>query len=355
MIFTLLIAGCSRPAPPPIAPAQDTTPNCVQITPVVAAMPNIPTHLAIAATSTYFVQETDNGLDTVYRIDPLDQSHTTALTSAAVAAAMGKPTGTGNFQDLAAEGDTLYFYFAGQQGHEFFSCVGRFDPAGKIQILADYQFLSTLCAVGDSISIYRAEMAASGDIIWLWLHSVDGSFFLQIDPSNPDATAIVSRPFIQPQADLTTLQFTNDNYAVGAGPDGDLLVLDYFVGDLWQISPQGLAKPLHSLTGLPSSASAPALDPSERIAIFFSGTDLFVPRSDAQQMEQTPYTEFPALMLFSDQDTQSFSVTALRTPAEFPAAKLQFACMRPTSDGSGWIAYNPSDGEFFRLKLAHQD
>ena len=198
-------------------------------------------------------------------------------------------------------------------------------------------------------------MTPSAGTIWLWLHSVDGSIFLLIDPKNPALPAMITRPFVQPMAGVSALPLTRENYALGAGANGGMLILDYWSGILWQVSPTGFCKPLHNLTGLPSTASAPTLDADGRLAIFFAGADVFVPRDDSQTPEQIPYTEFPALLLFGDKDVKSFPVSTLLSRDQFPPANLQFGCMCPTADQSGWIAYNPAAGEFFRMKLVHRD
>jgi hypothetical protein len=277
----------------------------------------------------------------------------TQLTTASVAAALGKPTAHGNLVDLAADGNTLYFYFVGQYKNIFLSCLGRLDTDGKIEIVADQSRLANLCGIGDAISIYQGQLALSAGKIWLWLHCEDGSYFLQVDPTATDPSAMIRRPFDHVTADLASAAFTHENYALAPGPAGGLLVLDYWSGILWNINTTGYARPLHNFVGLPNNASPPALDSQGRIAVFFSGTDLFVPRDDSQP-EQIPYAEYPALILFGDAKNLIFPRTELLSGGQFPAEKLQFNPIRSTADMTGWLAYDPGSGEIFRLRLINR-
>jgi hypothetical protein len=342
--------GCSNPPPPP-APPQQHDPNFVQIDPLTAVLPGRPTHLCVSDSLTAFVQETDNGLDTVYQISPMDMAAATDLTTTSVAAALGKPDARGNFQDLAADGTTIYFYFVGSYKHMFLSCLGRLNPSGKIEILADQKRLGKICGVGDSISIYTGQLARSGDNIWFWLHSEDGSHFLLIDPTSTDPATRVGSPFDRLTTDLNPPAFTRESYALSGDADGGMLILDYWSGILWQITTEGYAKPLHNFTGLPAGASAPVLDADGNIAVFFAGTDTFAPRSDSQEPEQIPITQFPALILFKPDKTVTFSTPKLLTNGGFAVTTLQFTSMCARADGKAMIAYDPGAGEIFRLRL----
>jgi hypothetical protein len=354
LLTCLTLNGCSRPDAPTAPPATEE-PNAVQIDPITAVLPNLPTHLCVSDSLTAFVQETDNGLDTVYEISPLDMACASQLTSAAVAAAMGKPDAHGNLQDLAADGDTIYFYFVGNYKRAFVSCLGRLNPSGKVEILADQGRLGTLCGIGDAISIYHGQLAQSGGKVWLWLHSEDGSYFLQVDPKSTDPATLISRPFDHPVADLAAPSFTRESYALSPGPAGGLLLLDYWNGILWQITPTGYAKSLHSFTGLPNNASPPAIDATGRIIVFFSGTDLFVPREDSQMPEPIPYAEYPALIVFGDkQQYLIFQRSELLSGGQFPAENLKFNILCSTANNTAWLAYDPGSGEIFRLRLVNR-
>ncbi len=351
LLILTVSGGCSRPAPPPAPAAAAADPNYCQIDPITAALPGLPTHLAASDALTAFTQETSNGLDTVYQIDAMETSRPTLLTSAAIGKAMGKPGARGNIQDLAADGSTIYFYYAGSAHRAFVSCLGRMGPSGKIEILADQQRLGDFCGMGDAISIYRGQLAISDGQIWLWLHSEDGSYFIQIDPKSSDPSALLRKPFDKPVSDLAPPSLTRESYALAPGPGGGLLILDYWSGILWYMSPVGFMKPMHNFTGLPSNVSAPAMDEQGRIGAFFAGSDMFVPREDSQVPEEIPFAEYPALLLFGDKKILPFGRSALLSPAQFPQGQMQISAMISSADGSAWIGYDAAAGEIFRLHL----
>jgi hypothetical protein len=346
-----LTAGCSRSSAPVSDAAAPADPDAVQIDPVVAVAPNTNTHLATGSTGVYFVQETDDGDDSVYRLNDLDLAVKTELSSAAIAAAMGRPAVHGNFQDIAAVNDDLYFYFAGREDRNFVSCLGRFTSDGKLKILADNQKLGDLTGAGDTLSILQGSMTQSAGIVWLWLHSAAGSYFVQVDPKATDPANMVRIPFAHLTADMTQPVLTHDASTIGSGPNGTIHIIDGYMGILWEISPDGVAALKHNLTGLPSGLSSPVLDSEQRTILFATGSDMLPPRLESQHPEAMDYTEFPALLIFGSGRIQAFGKSVLRCNSQFPAEDLHIIDLCATPDGGAWIGYDPGAGELFKLQL----
>jgi|GEM_PF-1473678 hypothetical protein len=343
----LTAAGCSRPPPPP--PSPPPQPDTVQIDALLAVQRHRPTHLSAGDAGAVFVQETDEGNDVVYRVNAAALPEKIGLSSAAVLAAMGCSGGKGNFLDLAATDNTIYFYFAASVGRQSQACLGCLSLGGKIQVLADDRKLADLSGAGDTLSIYRADMALSGGKIWLWLHSVEGSCFLQIDPeASPPA---IGRPFARPTADFAAPVLTGDKYTVGAGPEGSIVIADLWIGTIWQIEPDGFAKPLGSLVGLPNAISAPAVDKQDRVVMFSAGEQNILPHGEAQQPSNIGATQFPALLIFGQNQVSRFSRTAIRVGAPFRLEDLRLSSMCPSPDHDGWIAYDAAAGELFHVHL----
>ena len=160
IICTLLIGGCSRPAPAPVQ-AADTTPNCVQIDPIAAALAQSTTHLAVGADNSYFVQETDNELDTVYRIDSLDTSHTTTLTSAAIGAPstvkawVESLTPAEIFKPSPPTGTQSTFISRASRAENLFVALAGLNPRGK-SIFSPTINISQPCAASATPSAFTA-------------------------------------------------------------------------------------------------------------------------------------------------------------------------------------------------------
>jgi hypothetical protein len=349
--LSLLTAGCSRPSAPAPAATAPPDPDSVQVEPIAAVAPNTNTHLATGSTGVYFVQETDDGDDSVYRLNDLDLAVKTELSSASIAAALGRPAVHGNFQDITAADDDLYFYFVGREQRNFVSCLGKYSPDGKLKILADDQKLGQLTGAGDTLSICQGNLTQSAGIIWLWLHSAAGSYFVQADSKSSDPAASVHVPFTQLTSDMTVPVLTHDSSTMGAGPNGSVLIIDGYMGILWEISPDGVAAVKHNLTGLPSNLSSPVMDSQERTILFATGGDMIPPRLETQHPEAMDYTEFPALLILGSGRIQSFGKSVLRCNSQFPAEDLHIVNLCATTDGSGWIGYDPGAGELFKLQL----
>lgn len=343
----LAAAGCSRPPPQPPPPPPE--PDTVQIDALLAVQRHRPTHLSASDAGAVFVQETDDGNDVVCRVNAAALPQKVGLNSAAVLAAMGCGGTKGNFLDLAATDNTVYFYFAASVGRQSQACLGYLSPEGKIQILADDRKLADLSGAGDSLSIYRADMAPSGGKIWLWLHSVQGSCFLQIDPAASPPT--IGRPFARPTADFAAPVLTGDQYTVGAGPDGSIVIADLWVGTIWQIEPDGFTKPLASLVGLPNAMSAPSVDKQGRVVMFSAGDQDILPRTEGQQPSNIAVTQFPALLIFGQSQVRRFSRAMIRVSEPFRVEDLRLSSMCPSPDHDGWIAYDAAAGELFHVRL----
>jgi len=344
---SLAASGCSRP-PPPVAPPPPQ-PDTVQIDALLAVHRQRPTHLSSSGAGVIFVQETDEGNDVVYRVNSAALAEKIGLSSAAVLTAMGCEGAKGNFLDLAVTDHTIYFYFAASVGRQFQACLGCLGPDGKIQILADTRKLADLSGFGNTLSIYRADMALSGGKIWLWLHSVAGACFLQIDPqASPPA---IDRPFARPTADFAAPILTGDKYTVGAGPEGSLVIADLWMGTLWEIAPDGFSTPLASLVGLPNAMSAPSVDKQDRVVMFSAGDQNILPRTEEQSAGDIGATQFPALLIFAPKQISRFSRPAIRVGAPFRVEDLRLSSMCPSPDHDGWIAYDAAAGELFHIRL----
>jgi hypothetical protein len=358
-LLIALVIGCSKSPEPAAATAPENSydtaaATVVQIDPLTAVVANETTHLAAGKAGIFFDQETDDGTDTVFQINQLDSAETTTLTAQSVGLAMGQKNVTGNFQGLAVAGDWLYFYFTGSADRASLCCVGRWNSQGQIEILANNQQLIDTTGTGDTLSICRGEMAQSDGIVWLWLHSINGSYFLQIDSTLAQTRPTVESRFKNLTIDYQPPDFTHDNYSVGAGPNQTLLIIDSWLGALWRVRPDGIIKQIHLLTGLPKEMSSPALDDQNRIIIFATGSDLIPPRVDSQAPEPMDYTEYPAFLIFTDEKITAYPRKMLKTQPPYDIDKLTIKNLCPVPDKTGWIAYDPNAGELFRIHLTHQ-
>ena len=348
----LLVVGCSQPNPAPATRESSAAPNAVLIDPIATLGANRLTHLASSSAGLFFVQEEDGGGDHVRRLSDLDAPLDTGLSGLAIGRAIGHPLVVGNIQALAADANRLYFFFAGADHGATVACAGWFDiSTGNIQILADAAKLAQLIGSRQTLSICRPEMAASGNVVWLWLHSLAGSSFLHIDPTDANLATAISRPFDELTVDLVQPDFTHEDYAAGGGADGSLLIEDRWLGAMWQIAPRGHTLQIASLTSLPHGLSAPAEGADGKIAIFAAAGPAVVPREDSPHPPTIGAVNYPALLLYHDQQFDSFGQATLHGQADFPVAKLALSALVLSPDQSGWIAYDPPTGELFRLRL----
>ena len=136
-ILLVAMIGCDRggnsPAP---AATQAQTPakqlplgplQC-EITAVAPLLPKRATHLAVdPASNIYYLQETDDGGDTLFIIGSGDVSNALPLSARSILIAMGEK-GTGNIQSIAAGADrNIYFFFTGGTNRKTVACFGRFE------------------------------------------------------------------------------------------------------------------------------------------------------------------------------------------------------------------------------------
>jgi hypothetical protein len=309
--------------------------------------------VAVSSAGIFFVQETGEFRDHVDRLNELNSPTPTGLNCDAIAGAMGHPDAAGNIQALAVSGDWLFFYFAGSEKRDLVACVGRYSIADhKLQILADTDRLGQLTGAAGTLSLYRPEMMTSGNSVWLWLHAIDGSCFLQIDPANADPTTAIRRDFDRLTCDFQQPDFTHDGYfSVGAGPQGSLLIEDRWMCVLWEISPNGHTVEAASLTLLPREMSPPAMDGQRQINFFVADSPALAPRETSPQPPKMPAVDFPALLYYHDQEFDDFGKVALLSDKEFPAEELRFSSLVPNGDQTGWIACDTTVGEIFQIHL----
>ncbi len=351
--------GCSRPAEPLAAPSPtsqvDARPPVysLRIDPLTAIPRHGLIHLTAVPAGIYFVLETKGGSETVEFVNESNFVEETPLTSASVAAAFGYPAVTGTFQGLAGAGDFLYFYFAGTSEQHFHAALGRYSlTSKKIELLADEHQIADLSAAGDELSICRGEVACAGKTLWLWLHSLDGSYFLQRDLDQPGPEIPLRRGFDHLDAQSLVPELTHEGYEVNGCANGALLILDPWMREIWQITPAGKATPVVCLVGLPNALSAPVPDANNQIVLFSADAELIGPRLESQRPQTMPSIEFPALMIFGGADPTAVSRSEMRCPPQFSIDSFRFAAMCQSPRGNGWIGYDTASSELFSLNLS---
>ena len=277
----------------------------------------------------------------------------TALTSAAVLEAMKLaqgPRARGNFHSLAADRDgRVWFYFAGAAGRRAVACVGRFDPRdGAVRIIVSPAQVDEATGMGPSLVLARGTIlgVAGGDEMWLWVRHSDGARVVRIDP--------VSGTHWRAFEGVTTetgqpLSLTHPDLRAGAGADG-LLLLDPTSVELWRVGPDGRAKSLHPLVGLPKTLSFPAADAKGRAFVIASDTPLIPARTD-EEAGKILAVRYPALLIVESAKLRAIGRDRFDAPEHFALEAMRVAELVAETDAQTLIGYDEQSGSLLRFGI----
>ena len=221
---------------------------------VTPILPKRVTHLTIdPASNVYFLQESDDGGDTLYILGDGDVANPLPLTARSLLVAMDEK-GTGNIQSIAAGADrNIYFYFSGGTNRKTVACLGRFETrTGLIRILAREKELESKSDFGASLALARGSLAPAGRTMWLWLHHTDATamFNLRTSEIPTDGEISLPPPTILRSID-GTLNTTRGDLKLSSGAGDSILLLDTWTAALWTIDLNGKTDVVQSLVGLP--------------------------------------------------------------------------------------------------------
>ncbi len=364
LIICLLIgvAGCSKSdvnAPPePAKDAPALPPNAIKLDALAPLVPNRITHLADTTFGVAAAQETPDGKQAVQLIDlngvclALDLNPTLAGFSIALSR-----KSTGNFEGLAGDKDKFYFYFAGTNGDAPIAGIGSYSlKTSDMKLVANTRKMTELTGTPDAIANCRGDITISGNFLWLWLHSPDHSYFIQMDLTSIKPESTLQRGFIDPDCDVAKdLQFNHDDsYAIGSAGDNSILMTDLYNGVLWQISPDGLTHARSSLAHLPRNISNPTIDDRGRPVLFLSPGDAISPHITLPEAATMPATDFPALAILDAKTMQTFGKPTLIAKPGVDLSALHLESLIAAIDGKSWIGYDLPTGIVYRLTPVHQ-
>src|SRR4051812_15807887 len=311
LLVSLVIAliGCNRaPAPPATAPA---TQAAAKLPPLGALQcklavlaPLVPkriTHLTVDPSSNvYFVQESDDGSDTMFIIGSEDVSIATPLSARGLLAAMNEK-GSGNIQSIAAGADgNIYFYFTGGTKKKTVACLGRFETrTGLIRILAREQELASASGFGASLALARGPVVAAGKSLWLWMYHSDGSAMFQLKPGEFPAEGEIRlpRPTVLRSEDGTLNMSRAEFMKLSPGPGDSVLLLDEWTDALWKIDVTGSVDVVQSLVGLPKQLAAPGANNVGDIMVFAAPSEPLDPRIEQRVAPVDIDTHYPSLLV----------------------------------------------------------
>jgi hypothetical protein len=356
------ITGCSKsdvnapPEPPKAEPAPP--PNAIQLVVLATLAPNRVTHLAATAYGVACAQETADGKQAVSLIDLNGICEPTDLnpTLAGFALFFAR-NATGNFQGIAADKDNLYFYFSGTNDTDAVAGIGTYSLKLKdAKVVANTRKITELTGNPDAVASCRGEMTRAGDFLWLWLHSSDHSYFIQMDLTSVKPVATLQRGFIDPDCDVDKdLQFNQANsYAIGGAGDGSILMTDLFNGILWKISPDGVTRARWPLAHVPKNISSPTVDDHARAVLFISPGDAISPHLPLPDAAPLPTTEFPALAIIDAANVQTIGKSALIAKPGVDISALHIDDLTRAVDGKSWVGYDLPTGIVYRLTPVHQ-
>jgi hypothetical protein len=362
-----LLAGCDRSPPPaPTTQSQESQqstppaptalgPMRCDVSVVTPILPKRVTHLTIDPLSTvYFLQESDDGGDTLFVLGDSDVSSALPLSSRAVLAAMDEQ-GTGNIQSIAAGSDrNVYFYFTGGTNRKTVACLGRFETrTGVIRILARQKELADESDLGASLSLARGDLAPAGRTMWLWLHHTDAYAMFNVPLTEIPADGEISLPLpmILRSAD-GTLNPTRGDQQLSPGPKNSVLLVDTWTAALWTIDLSGKADVLQSLVALPQALSAAGANTQGDIAIFAAGSEPISARVEQRVAPVNIDTHYPSLLLLHAGALTPIPRDDLHADANFPLYTMQLQQLLYDARRDAWIGYDSASGMIVRLKVS---
>jgi hypothetical protein len=364
-ILVMAMIGCDRggtsPASAPATQAQTPAkqvplgPLQCEITAVAPLLPKRATHLAVdPASNIYYLQETDDGGDTLFIIGPGDVSNALPLSAHAILIAMDEE-GTGNIQSIAAGADrNIYFFFTGGTNHKTVACFGRFETrTGVIRILARERELADKSGMGASLALARGSVVSAGRTLWLWLRHADAWAMFSLRPSEFPAEGEIAlpSPMTLRSAD-GTLNPTRPELQLAPGPGDLTLLLDPWTAAIWEIDLTGGADVLQSLVGLPQHLSTPAANSQGDIMFFAAPSDPIQPRVEQRVAPVNVETHYPSLLVLRAGNITPVPRDDFHADSSFPLYSMQIEQLLYESGRDTWIGYDSASGQLVRLRLS---
>jgi hypothetical protein len=344
--------ACDRAPVPVLDPTTPVKP-ILELTPIAQLKPATLTHLAVDTSDRiYFSQESPDGRDSVFLLDPGGVPKLTSLTTDSIQRLLGiDASARGNVQAIIGASDgAIYFFYAGGTRREAASAIGRYlISTDSMQIVADTARVSEVSQMGHAIALARGRFIA-GNPIRLMLRHPDDATLVTIElPQSLSAT----RPSVNDQ--VGPIRLTSDSVDVTIAPGGALWVLDRAQGFLYFTDASGFAHPVMSLFGYPKLLSRPHVLPDGRVLIVFAAADPIRPPLgviDPLQLEsQAQNILFPAMMIRRDDQTTFIQRDDIRAPAGYPVYSLRIDELVPMNRRNHFVAFDHGSGQIVRLRL----
>jgi hypothetical protein len=322
---------------------------------VAPVLPRRITHLTIdPASNLYFLQEADDGSDTLFIAGNGDVSNAVPLSAHGVLTVLDEK-GSGNIQSIAAGSDgNVYFYFSGGTNKKLVACLGRFETrTGLIRILARETELADKSAMGPSLALARGSLVAAGRTLWLWLHHTDASamFNVRVGEIPADGERSLPTPTRLYSSD-GTLNMTHGELALSPGPGDLTLLLDTWTAALWKIDLNGKVDVVQSLVGLPKMISAPGADAQGDILMFAAESEPIEPRVDQRVAPVNIETHYPSLLVLHNGTITPIPRDDLHAAAGVPLSSMQIDQLLCESGRNSWLGYDAASGQIVRLRLS---
>ncbi len=360
VILTVTLASicahiaCDRPAPRVVDATAPSKP-IFELTPLAQLKPAPRTHLAVDTSDRiYFSQESVDGRDSVFLLDPGGVPKLTGLTSDAVQRTLGIGTDArGNIQTIVGGGDgAIYFYFSGGTRREAASAIGRYMiAADSVQIVADTARISEVSDMRAALALARGRFI-SGQPLRLVLRHPDDVTIISIEP-DANTSLASTRPVINDQ--VGPIRLTNEAVDLSLGTAGMYWVLDRGEGFLYFTDATGFAHSAMALLGFPKLMSRPVVMPDSRLVMVFASSDPLRPPLgvvDPIPVEsRADNLTFPAFMIRRDDQTIFIQRDDIRAPAGYPVYSLRIDELVPMNRRGHFIAFDHGSGQIVRLRL----
>ena len=360
LLFVLSI-GCDRntqaPATAPAQPAQTPPPilagslQC-DIAVVAPVLPKRITHLTIdPASNLYFLQEADDGSDTLFIVGNGDVSNAIPLSAHGVLTVL-EEKGSGNIQSIAAGSDgNVYFYFSGGTNKKLVACLGRFETrTGLIRILARETELADKSGMGPSLALCAGSLVAAGRTLWLWLHHTDASAMFNVRIGEIPAEGEMSLPTpTRLYSSDGTLNMTHGELALSPGPGDLTLLLDTWTAALEDRSQrQGRCGAVAGW--LTENDQRSGADAQGDILMFAAESESIEPRVDQRVAPVNIETHYPSLLVLQNGTITPIPRDDLHAAAGVPLSSMQIDQLLCEPGRNSWIGYDAASGQIVRLR-----
>lgn len=351
-ITSLLLLGCDRE--PPSAPATRKAPTMgVEIQLLAPLLPSHLTHVAASRNGTiYWVQEAEQGRQTVFAMADGELPTATHFSAATVLEALKEPTASGSLQSLAVGADgRLYFYFAGGKGKRLLAALGCYWPeTGRTKILFDAAALAKESQMGDSLALARGSILLAGNVAWLWLRHDEGFAILSLDLNRTDAPLRFRLNHISDNVKELRLNSASEDLAIEQGKT--LVYLDRKRQKIYQIDPAGEASVAVDVSNLPEGLTVPWIDDQGKMTLFVPDETQSDELLDLPLIQDKNSQQYPALMTIDHGQQIMLPRSTFTAPAKVNLRGLRLNQL--IRQRSGWLGYDAPSGNLLRLRVVER-